>query len=116
MNSILAVRFDRATLALKCDLRDDASTRERLARYGMQAVQYEEGLATARRMRASRYLGMQSLFPSSTPPLVLTSFDGQSAAQSTTVASRRYSTRLLAYPSPHGQGAKVVGEGREIAL
>lgn len=116
MNSILAVRFNRATLALKCDLRDDGSTRERLARYGMQAVQYEEGLATARRIRASRYLGMQSLFPSSTPPLVLTSFDGQSAAQSTTVASRRYSTRLLAYPSPHGQGAKVVGEGQEIAL
>ena len=63
--SILAVRFDRATPALKCDLRDDASTRERLARYGMQAVQYEEGLATARRIRASRYLGMQSHFPTS---------------------------------------------------
>ena len=46
--------------ALKCDLRDDPSTRERLARYGMEAVQYEEGLATARRIRASRYLGKQS--------------------------------------------------------
>ncbi|KAH9993679.1 small GTPase superfamily [Russula compacta] len=46
-------------VALKCDLRDEASTRERLARFGMQAVQYEEGLATARRIRASRYLGMQ---------------------------------------------------------
>jgi hypothetical protein len=44
--------------ALKCDLRDDASTKERLARYGMEAIQYEEGLATARRIRASRYLGM----------------------------------------------------------
>ncbi|KAF8498703.1 ras family-domain-containing protein [Russula emetica] len=45
---------------LKCDLRDDISTRERLARYGMEAVQYEEGLATARRMRASRYLECSS--------------------------------------------------------
>ena len=44
--------------ALKCDLRDDVSTKERLARYGMQTVQYEEGLAIARRIRASRYLGM----------------------------------------------------------
>ena len=44
--------------ALKCDLRDDGSTKERLARYGMQTVQYEEGLAIARRIRASRYLGM----------------------------------------------------------
>ncbi len=28
----------------------------------MEAVQYEEGLATARRMRASRYLGMRTSF------------------------------------------------------
>jgi hypothetical protein len=56
--------------ALKCDLRDDPSTRERLARYGMEAVQYEEGLATARRIRASRYLGKQSSLPSSIPPLI----------------------------------------------
>ncbi|KAI0305951.1 small GTPase superfamily [Multifurca ochricompacta] len=47
-------------VALKCDLRDDASTKERLARYGMQTVQYEEGLATARRIRASRYLECSS--------------------------------------------------------
>jgi hypothetical protein len=46
--------------ALKCDLRDDTLTKERLSRYGMQTVQYEEGLATARRIRASRYLGMQT--------------------------------------------------------
>jgi len=113
--SVVAVQFNRTTPALKCDLRDDASTRERLARYGMQAVQYEEGLATARRMRASRYLGMQSLFPSSIPSLIFTSFDVQSAAQSTIVASRRYSMRLLAYPFPHGHGAKVVGAGQETA-
>ncbi|KAI0285916.1 P-loop containing nucleoside triphosphate hydrolase protein [Russula aff. rugulosa BPL654] len=46
--------------SLKCDLRDDPSTRERLARYGTEAVQYEEGLATARRIRASRYLECSS--------------------------------------------------------
>jgi len=47
-------------VALKCDLRDDPSTRDRLARYGMEAVQYEEGLAIARRIRASRYLECSS--------------------------------------------------------
>ena len=43
--------------ALKCDLREDRETQTRLARYGMHTVQYEEGLAVARRVRASRYLG-----------------------------------------------------------
>ena len=44
-------------LALKCDLRDDSTVKERLNRYGSHTVQYEEGLAVARRIRASRYLG-----------------------------------------------------------
>lgn len=44
--------------ALKCDLRDDLAVKERLKRYGTHTVQYEEGLAVARRIRASRYLGM----------------------------------------------------------
>jgi Rho family, other len=48
-------------LALKCDLRDDRTVRERLARYGRRTVQYEEGLAVARRIRASRYLGASRL-------------------------------------------------------
>ncbi|KZS94389.1 ras-domain-containing protein [Sistotremastrum niveocremeum HHB9708] len=43
-------------VALKCDLRDDRNVRDRLARYGKTTVQYEEGLAVARRIRASRYL------------------------------------------------------------
>lgn len=43
--------------ALKCDLRDDRNVGERLARHGMHPVPYEEGLAVARRIRASRYLG-----------------------------------------------------------
>jgi Rho family protein len=43
--------------ALKCDLRDDPTVKERLKRYGTHTVQYEEGLAVARRIRASRYLG-----------------------------------------------------------
>lgn len=47
-------------LALKCDLRDDPAVKERLKRYGLQSVQYEEGLAVARRIRASRYLGTLS--------------------------------------------------------
>jgi len=47
-------------VALKCDLRDDRTIRERLQRYGTHPVQYEEGLAVARRIRASRYLECSS--------------------------------------------------------
>ncbi|KAJ3827828.1 P-loop containing nucleoside triphosphate hydrolase protein [Lentinula raphanica] len=47
-------------IALKCDLRDDYSIKERLQRYGKHPVQYEEGLAVARRIRASRYLECSS--------------------------------------------------------
>jgi len=43
-------------VALKCDLRDDHLVRERLAQYGTRPVEYEQGLAVARRIRASRYL------------------------------------------------------------
>ncbi|KAF8343438.1 GTP-binding protein Rho3 [Amanita rubescens] len=43
-------------IALKCDLRDDPHVKERLQRYGTRPVQYEEGVAVARRIRASRYL------------------------------------------------------------
>lgn len=48
-------------MACKCDLREDRDTVERLARYGSRVVDYDEGLAVARRIRASRYLG-ESLF------------------------------------------------------
>ena len=44
--------------ALKCDLRHDRNVGERLAHHGMHPVPYEEGLAVARRIRASRYLGV----------------------------------------------------------
>ncbi|EIN06070.1 hypothetical protein PUNSTDRAFT_90840 [Punctularia strigosozonata HHB-11173 SS5] len=47
-------------VALKCDLREDRGVAERLARYGTHTVQYEEGLAVARRIRASRYLECSS--------------------------------------------------------
>lgn len=50
-----------APLALKCDLREDRAVLDRLARYGMHTVQYEEGLTVARRIRASRYLGRNRL-------------------------------------------------------
>ncbi|EJU03901.1 hypothetical protein DACRYDRAFT_65013 [Dacryopinax primogenitus] len=43
-------------VALKCDLRDDQPTRDRLALRGLQPVEYEQGLVVARRIRASRYL------------------------------------------------------------
>jgi Rho family, other len=44
-------------VALKCDLRDDPGTIEKLARQGKTTVVYEQGLAVARRINASRYLG-----------------------------------------------------------
>jgi len=47
-------------VALKCDLRDDFTVKERLQRYGSHPVQYEEGLTVARRIRASRYLECSS--------------------------------------------------------
>ncbi|TFK74893.1 hypothetical protein BDN72DRAFT_886025 [Pluteus cervinus] len=47
-------------VALKCDLRDDRAVKERLQRFGAHPVQYEEGLAIARRVRASRYLECSS--------------------------------------------------------
>lgn len=43
-------------VALKCDMREDPATLERLGRTGMRPVEYDEGLAVARRIRASRYL------------------------------------------------------------
>ncbi|ODN79460.1 hypothetical protein L202_03436 [Cryptococcus amylolentus CBS 6039] len=43
-------------IALKCDLRDDDGVRDRLARRNLHTVTYDEGLATARTIRASRYL------------------------------------------------------------
>jgi GTPase SAR1 family protein len=47
-------------VALKCDLRDDPATIEKLTRQGKNTIVYEEGLAVARRINASRYLGVFS--------------------------------------------------------
>ncbi|GAA5872348.1 hypothetical protein JCM3774_003352 [Rhodotorula dairenensis] len=82
-----------ALVALKCDLRQDPKTRSALAEYGERPVEYEEGLAVARRIRASRYLecsakynrGVQEIF--------------EEAARVSIVAPRRGETR---------------GSGREI--
>ena len=54
---VIGIIAQTSLLALKCDLRDDPAVKERLKRYGTHSVQYEEGLAVARRIRASRYLG-----------------------------------------------------------
>ncbi|KAF8311390.1 ras-domain-containing protein [Clavulina sp. PMI_390] len=43
-------------VALKCDLRDDPNVIRNLQARGQHPCQYEEGLAVARRIRASRYL------------------------------------------------------------
>lgn len=46
--------------ALKCDLREDPVTKDKLESRGMHPVSYEQGLATARAIRATRYLGGSS--------------------------------------------------------
>ncbi|GAA5857080.1 hypothetical protein JCM8547_007947 [Rhodosporidiobolus lusitaniae] len=43
-------------VALKCDLREDWTVREKLARRGEAIVEYEAGLEMAKRIRAARYL------------------------------------------------------------
>ncbi|KAG8801557.1 Rho GTPase, partial [Serendipita sp. 399] len=43
-------------VACKCDLREDAEAIERLERQGKRMIVYDEGLAVARRINASRYL------------------------------------------------------------
>ncbi|KAK4057687.1 Rho GTPase [Microbotryomycetes sp. JL221] len=47
-------------VACKCDLREDPATKSRLAQYNQRPVQYDDGLAVAKRIRASRYLGQLS--------------------------------------------------------
>ncbi|KAG5220976.1 Rho GTPase [Salix suchowensis] len=57
---LLNMNTQNTPLALKCDLREDRAVKERLIRYGTHPVEYEEGLAVARRIRASRYLGQSN--------------------------------------------------------
>ena len=81
------------TPALKCDLRDDAGVKEKLQRRHMHPVSYEEGLATARAIRATRYLGEASSWW-----LLKASTDLQNARHCIIEASRKLSTRLRAWP------------------
>lgn len=47
------------TTALKCDLRSDGLTVRKMKERGFDGpITYEEGLEVAKRIRASRYLGM----------------------------------------------------------
>ena len=59
---ILGVKL--VLVALKCDLRDDERAKERLAKYGEKCISYEEGLATAKQIKAVRYLGTHPPIPS----------------------------------------------------
>jgi len=52
-----------ALVALKCDLREDEGTKERLAKYGEKCISYEEGLEMARQIHAVRYLGLNHTSP-----------------------------------------------------
>ncbi|KNZ47058.1 hypothetical protein VP01_670g6 [Puccinia sorghi] len=58
-NYTMAQAFRLTTMyheALRCDLRDDPKTHADLANRGQTPIDYEKGLAAARRVRASRYL------------------------------------------------------------
>ena len=50
-------------VALKCDLRDDEGTKERLDKFGEKCITYEQGLATAKNIKAVRYLGTYLKLP-----------------------------------------------------
>jgi hypothetical protein len=54
---ILIIGVKLVLVALKCDLRDDERTKERLAKYGEKCISYEEGLSMAKQIKAVRYLG-----------------------------------------------------------
>jgi hypothetical protein len=54
---ILILGVKLVLVALKCDLRDDERTKERLAKYGEKCISYEEGLSMAKQIKAVRYLG-----------------------------------------------------------
>jgi len=43
-------------VALKCDLRDDEVTKERLDKFGEKCISYEQGLTMAKTIKAVRYL------------------------------------------------------------
>ena len=43
--------------ALKCDLRENETTKANLARNGQQIITYAEGLEAAQRIKAIRYVG-----------------------------------------------------------
>ena len=61
VNTDIGVGVKLALVALKCDLRDDEQTKQRLAKYGEKCVTYEEGLEVAKQIKAVRYLGAPSL-------------------------------------------------------
>lgn len=65
---ILTVGVKLCLVALKCDLRDDERTKERLVRHGEKCITYDEGLAMAKHIRAVRYLGIKT--PPFPPPLI----------------------------------------------
>jgi hypothetical protein len=54
-------------VALKCDLRDDDVTKERLDKFGEKCSSYEQGLTMAKTIKAVRYLGIVPLLPNNHP-------------------------------------------------
>src|ERR1700694_6031609 len=56
MRLIIGVKL--VLVAVKCDLRDDDATKERLDKYGEKLISYEQGLAMAKTIKAVRFLGI----------------------------------------------------------
>lgn len=105
--------------ALKCDLREDPAVKERLGRHSLHPVTYDEGLATARAIRASRYLGGFSRYLS----VRKGRYKGKSAVTADTLCPvqnarpsiiggyRRQFTRPRGWQSGAGQGEVALGDG-----
>lgn len=105
--------------ALKCDLREDPAVKERLGRHSLHPVTYDEGLATARAIRASRYLGGFSRYLSvrkgrykeKSAVTADTLCPVQSVRPSIIGGYRRQFTRPRGWQSGAGQGEVALGDG-----
>ncbi|KAF7309569.1 GTP-binding protein Rho3 [Mycena indigotica] len=95
-------------VALKCDLRDDSSVKDRLQRHGAHSVQYEEGLAVARRIRASRYLGTPPFFLPSPQLIPLSECSSKHNRGVSEVFYEAARVSLATRPKASGEGCTVM--------
>lgn len=86
--------------ALKCDLREDPQLRENLAAQRAAPLTYDQGLETAKRIGATRYLGPYALESIKLEIEVL-----QNVLRSTTVVCKKQCMKRLVLPLEAELGA-----------